>query len=178
MDGFISSLLQYSRTNSADLKLTHTNLKKIVNKKLDMIEEFIKDNNAIITIKNQLPSLVCDANYIGEVFQNLIVNGIKYNKNTQKLITIDYQELPDYYQFTISDNGIGIDPKNTDNVYKIFKRLHARDEFGGGTGAGMTIARKIIERHGGKIWFESKLNQGTAFYFTINKHINPRPIGT
>ena len=122
-----------------------------------------------MNIKRTLPSLVCDKARAGEIFYNLIINAIKYNNSENKIVTIDFQDKEDCYVFSVADNGIGIAEEHFDNIFKIFKRLHARDEYGGGTGIGLTLIKKIIERHQGKIWLRSEIDKGTIFYFSIFK---------
>jgi light-regulated signal transduction histidine kinase (bacteriophytochrome) len=111
---------------------------------------------------------------VGEIFHNLIVNAVKYNDKEHKVVEIGYEdprsaEVPEPVVFYVKDNGIGIPEKHFDSIFRIFKRLHGREKFGGGTGAGLTIVKKIIERHNGRIWVESTPGEGTAFYFTLAK---------
>src|ERR1035438_631928 len=107
-----------------------------------------------------------NAIHIGEVFQNLISNAAKYNDKPSKWIEVgcDHNSAPVFY---VRDNGIGIAQQHHENVFRIFKRLNEPNKFGGGTGAGLTIVKKIIERHGGRIWLESSEGGGTTFYFTL-----------
>ena len=112
-----------------------------------------------------------------EIFTNLITNGIKYNDKSTKTIEIgvsgEKQERSGtgrdsrYVVVYIKDNGIGIAPNHQQNVFDVFRRLHSRDQYGGGTGVGLTITKKIIERHGGSIWLESQPGVGTTFFFTL-----------
>ena len=136
-----------------------------------MLETYLKENNATVTIETKLPKIICDQSRIGQVFQNLITNGIKYNDNTRKHIWINYKDTEDFHLFSVKDNGIGIAKEHYELIFKIFRRLHAKEEYGGGTGAGLTLTKKIIERHDGNIWIESKLGKGTTFYFSISKNI-------
>lgn len=128
-----------------------------------------------------------DRTRLSELFTNLITNGIKYNKSDSKTIEIGYissantsgistenslATLPiqlnsEQTLFYVRDNGIGIREKHLDNVFKIFKRLHPAGRYGGGTGAGLTIVKKIVERHGGQIWIDSTFGQGSTFYFSL-----------
>lgn len=124
-------------------------------------------------IAGDLPTVVCDHVRIGEVFRNLIQNAVKYNEAVKKQIEVGW--LPAEASelgipvFFVRDNGIGIREKYRDTIFKIFKRLLGRDKYGGGTGSGLTIVRKIIERHGGRIWVESEFGSGSTFYFTLIK---------
>jgi two-component system, chemotaxis family, sensor kinase Cph1 len=116
---------------------------------------------------------------LGEVYRNLITNAVKYNAKPSKWIEIGSR--PDtrspktdgvpYLRrstvFYVRDNGLGIPEKHFEVIFRIFKRLHEREAFGGGTGVGLTIVKKVIERHGGEIWLESEMGQGTTFYFTL-----------
>jgi signal transduction histidine kinase len=112
---------------------------------------------------------------LGEVFANLITNALKYNDKPQRWIEIGVVDTPRAVggdaareqTFYVRDNGIGIPDRHLATVFRIFKRLHARDEFGGGTGAGLTIVRKIVERHHGRVWIESTPGQGTTVFFTL-----------
>jgi hypothetical protein len=101
-----------------------------------------------------------------QVFTNLIANAVKYSDKADRQIEIGAlpTDPPTVY---VRDNGIGIDPRHADNIFRMFKRLHGRDRYGGGSGAGLTIVRKIVERHGGRIWVESTPGEGSTFYFTL-----------
>jgi two-component system, chemotaxis family, sensor kinase Cph1 len=121
-----------------------------------------------------LPTISCDRTQISELFTNLLTNAIKYNDKAEKWVEIGFTQSdssdpqdPSLYTFYVRDNGIGIPPQHLERVFQIFKRLHTQDQYGGGTGAGLTIVQKIVERHGGKIWVESTLDQGSTFYFTL-----------
>jgi light-regulated signal transduction histidine kinase (bacteriophytochrome) len=103
---------------------------------------------------------------VGELFRNLITNATKYNDKDNKWIEIGHSDGV----FHVRDNGIGIAPEHHEKVFTIFKRLHKRDDFGGGTGAGLTIVQRIVERHNGKVWLESEPGVGTTFFFTLQEH--------
>ena len=169
MEDLINNLLSFSKVGRTELAITDCDLNKILNEKIEFLADFIKCNCAEIIIAKDLPHVYCDKVRIGEVFQNLITNGIKYNNQEHKIITIDFENKLNEIVFTVSDNGIGIKKEHYDDIFKIFRRLHRREEFGGGSGAGMTIVKKIIERHGGRIWLHSSENKGTTFYFSIPK---------
>ncbi|WP_414753771.1 ATP-binding protein [Anabaena sp. CCY 9910] len=168
MEDLIDSLLHFSRLGRVDLSMQDTDLNEIVHRILDMLSGRIEETGVEIRIVQLLPVVYCDRIQIGEVFSNLIANSIKYNDKANKWIEIGYidnQPLPP--TFYVRDNGIGIREKHFEAIFRIFKRLHSPNKYGGGTGAGLTIAKKIVERHGGKIWVESTYGEGSTFYFTL-----------
>lgn len=125
-----------------------------------------------------LPTLECDRTQVTELFTNLISNAIKYNDNPEKWVEIGFIEskignknakIPysPYPTFYVRDNGIGIPEQHQGKIFQIFRRLHAQDDYGGGSGAGLTIAKKIVEHHGGEIWVSSQPAEGSTFYFTL-----------
>jgi light-regulated signal transduction histidine kinase (bacteriophytochrome) len=115
-----------------------------------------------------LPQIWADEGQLIRVFQNFIANAIKFTKNVVPNIHIGVKEQFDSWLFSVMDNGIGIDKQFEEKIFTIFQRLHTRDEYPG-TGIGLAICKRIIERHGGKIWFEPAPEQGTIFYFSISK---------
>ena len=183
MEDLINSLLYYSRLGRAQLQMRPVNLNNLVAGVLDVIKASARDKQTEFKIPRSLPTIDCDRTQVNELFTNLISNGIKYNKQTQKIIEIGYLEAdssvsiakmseysddtPDKIIFYVRDNGIGIQKRHFETIFRIFKRLHGQKKYGGGTGAGLTIAKKIVERHGGEIWVESKFKEGTTFYFTL-----------
>lgn len=168
MSDLIEGLLQYSRVGSLGLAIKKLDLNDVLNEVLDTLQPIIHAEKAEVHIEKPLPTMRCDRIRIGEIFQNLIANGIKYNDKQNKRIDIGFKE-PDSgpHVFFVRDNGIGIDDKHWEQVFQIFKRLHLQDQYGGGTGAGLSIVKKIILRHGGDIWIESTLGEGTTFFFTL-----------
>lgn len=177
MTELIESLFRFSRAGRADLALKLTDLNHVISEKVDMISVFLKEKNAEVVVPAPLPTLICDPTLISEVFQNLITNGVKYNDREKKVITIRWTDSEGFYTFSVQDNGIGIPKEYHEQIFKIFKRLHRREEYGGGTGAGMTIIQKIVERHGGKVWIDSEVGVGTTIYFTISKTLQPLQVG-
>ncbi len=166
MESLIESLLHYSRIGRTQLSLTEVKLNKMLQDTLEMIQPRLLESKAEIRVAENLPTIRGDEVLLREVFTNLLTNAIKYNDKEKPLIEIGIKkaETPVFF---VRDNGIGIPEKHHEQIFRIFKRLHGRDSFGGGVGAGLTIAEKIIERHGGKIWLESVPQEGTTFYFTI-----------
>lgn len=171
MEDLIDSLLHFSRTGRADLEVNDVDLNEVVGEVVENIGINLKENRVEVRIPRPLPTARCDRVRVRELYHNLIVNAMKYNDKPEKWIEIGYQENgadspPALY---VRDNGIGIQEKHYDSIFRIFKRLHARDKFGGGTGAGLTIVKKIVERHDGKIWVDSAYGQGTTIFFTLEK---------
>lgn len=180
MENLINALLHFSRLSRAELNRTNLDLKKIITNAIDLI----KITNSEFKIELQIPENIQiqgDRVLTEEIFVNLISNAIKYNEKPEKRLEIGLvMEKPDwtlvdhpcFHQnipvFYVKDNGIGIKEKHLDTIFRIFKRLHAQNKYGGGTGAGLTIVKKIVERHGGQIWAESNYQEGTTFYFTLS----------
>ena len=125
--------------------------------------------NAIISIDRELPIVnSVHSSLMYHIFQNLIRNGLKFNKSEYPEVNISWDETEDSYKFSVSDNGIGISQKFAKQVFQMFKRLHAEDVYDG-TGIGLAIAKKIVENYNGEIWYESDGEHGTTFCFTIRK---------
>ena len=183
MDRLIDSLLHYSRLGRAELQLRSVNLNELVARVLEVTKASARDEQVKVFIPRSLPTVKCDRTQVNELFTNLISNGIKYNQAQQKIIEIGYlnpedpivlekmrsypDNTPTKTIFYVKDNGIGIRTKHLPLVFRIFKRLHTQKQYGGGTGAGLTIAKKIVERHRGEIWVRSVFEEGTIFYFTL-----------
>ncbi|MDP2980745.1 MAG: ATP-binding protein, partial [Candidatus Omnitrophota bacterium] len=129
----------------------------------------LEEKKAELILKSDFPKVACDRIRISEVFSNLVSNAIKYTKkDTRPVIEIGWSDKKDSYEFYVKDNGIGIEKQYYDRVFQIFQRLHAKGEYEG-TGAGLTIVKKIVENHGGKIRVESEIDAGSTFYFTLPK---------
>jgi signal transduction histidine kinase len=173
METLIDSLLQFSRLGRVDLAMDRVDLNQIVAEVLDSLAITLQEEKVEVRVPRPLPKVHADRVRVGEIFANLVVNAVKYNDKPQKSIEIGTQNgsAPggDPPVFYVRDNGIGIPEKHYDAVFRIFKRLHGRDKFGGGTGAGLTIVKKIVERHHGRIWLESSPGEGTTFYFTLQE---------
>jgi PAS domain S-box-containing protein len=167
MQNLIDDLLDFSRVTTHANELKLTDLESVYSEILSNLEVLIKENNAIIK-HNHLPTVMADKTQISQVFQNLINNAIKFRSDDQPKINISVKEEHDHWLFAVQDNGIGIDPKHSDRIFEIFKRLNKKRDYPG-TGIGLAICKKIIERHGGRIWVESEMGKGTIFYFTLPK---------
>jgi two-component system, chemotaxis family, sensor kinase Cph1 len=180
MEDLINSLLYYSRLGRSELSRQPTNLNNVVQQVVESLRIGHPQNPVEFRIPTPLPMIYCDRTQINEVFTNLLSNAIKYNDNAEKWVEIGFiepevqsSEVPLFYTFYVRDNGIGISGHHLERIFQIFKRLHAKDKYGGGTGAGLTIVQKIIERHDGKIWVESTLGEGSTFYFTLAAGVQP-----
>ncbi len=199
METLIDSLLHFSRVGRVDLAIDRVDLNPIVAAVLDSLSINLEDRGVEVRIPRPLPTIRCDQARVGEIFRNLISNAIKYNdKEAGRWVEIGCRDGSDGSDgsdssdssaaaaghgpraaagrppvFYVRDNGIGIPAKHYDAIFRIFKRLHGRDHYGGGTGAGLTIVKKIVERHSGRIWVESEPAQGTTFYFTLEKEQTP-----
>lgn len=166
MQELIKNLLDYSRVGTKKRDFQPIDCQVILTKTLANLNQTIEENNAII-VSDTLPVVMGDRIQLTQLFQNLIENGIKYHRpNVQPKITITAKRTLQDWIFAIHDNGIGIDSQNFDRIFQIFLRLHSPQQYPG-TGIGLAICKKIVERHGGKVWLESELGMGTTFYFTI-----------
>jgi PAS domain S-box-containing protein len=173
MDDLIDKLLYFSRLDRIEMAFTDLDLNLVISEITDLIEPMLKEKNGYIIMDTHLPTIKCDQARAGEVFRNLITNAIKYNDATERTVHVgvinNYPGFEGETVFYVRDNGIGIPEKHYESVFKMFKRLHGRDAYGGGTGSGLAITKKIISQHKGKIWVESKTGEGTCFYFTLEK---------
>jgi PAS domain S-box-containing protein len=166
----LEELLYYSQVGRVGLSIQLKNISEIVSQVIDLHQEKIMAENVDIRFDENMPTLAIDHIRLGEVFGNLILNAIKYNKSNKKRITIGVTSHPKAANqpvFFVKDNGIGIKKKFYDDIFTIFYRLHAPQDYDHGSGAGLTIVKKIIECHGGKIWVESVVGKGSTFYFTL-----------
>lgn len=179
MEGLIDTLLHYSRVGRVDLAIEPVDLGEVVEDAIDSLGPLLAEASAVVTVAGPLPTVRCDRARIDEVFRNLIANAVKYNDRAEKHVEVGAlpagtaaagvspapAEGPVFY---VRDDGIGIPSKHQQVVFEIFKRLHGRDSYGGGTGAGLTIVKKVVERHGGRVWLESEPGRGSTFYFTLH----------
>jgi PAS domain S-box-containing protein len=171
MKDLIDDLLTFSRLNKETMTFDVVLMDIALDDVLLNLKAYIKENNAEI-IYDKLPTIECDRVQIQQLLQNLLTNAIKFHGDKPPLIRISAQELENEWIFSITDNGIGIDLRHQEQIFSIFKRLHTRKEYEG-TGIGLSICKRIVERHGGQIWVESEPEEGSTFYFTIPmKQIN------
>ena len=165
MQGLIQDLLSYSRVGSKAKEVVPVDCGVVLNKTLKVLEVAAQEAAATIT-HDPLPTVLGDESQLGQLFQNLIGNGLKYRNSKPPVIHVGVEPDGCCWRFSVRDNGIGIDPKDAERVFVIFQRLHSREEYSG-TGLGLAICKKIVERHGGKIWLESQPGHGSTFYFTL-----------
>ena len=165
MQVLINDLLEFSRVTTKANEFEPTNCKSIMDQVLSDLEIFIRENRASISY-GPLPVVMADPVQFAQVFQNLISNAIKFRSEEAPQIKISAEKRADHWLFSVKDNGIGIDPKYSDRIFEVFKRLHKREEYPG-TGIGLSICKKIIERHEGQIWVESEAGKGSTFCFTL-----------
>jgi signal transduction histidine kinase len=173
MHVLINDLLSYSRAGTNRNRLTQTNCEETLARTLASLQAAIEESGAAIT-HDDLPTVMADRTQMDQLFQNLIGNAIKYRGADPPQIHVGCQRDGGWWVFSVRDNGIGIDPRYSERIFIIFQRLHTRDEYSG-TGIGLAICKKIVERHGGKIWIESELGQGTTCYFKLP--LEPREPG-
>jgi len=171
MESLLESLLHYSYLGRAELALAKIDIHEIVEETVELLAVRLQESKVDVRIPARLPSVQADRVHVGEIFNNLIVNAIKYNDKAEKWVEIGCEASGEgrapQLVFYVRDNGIGIAPQHHEAIFRIFRRLHGREEYGGGTGAGLTIVRKIVERHGGRIWLISQPGAGSTFYFTL-----------
>ncbi len=168
MSGMISSLLEYSRVGKQKANFSEVSLDSLISKVTKNLEIRINDSNATIKFE-ELPTIVCDPGLMERLLQNIIGNAIKFvPKDKKPIVTLKVIEKEDQHILSISDNGIGIPKKEIENVFQIFKRLQATTDYEG-TGIGLSICKKIVEVHNGKIWIESVEGESTIFFISLPK---------
>src|SRR5262249_46935488 len=154
-------LLHYSHVGRAELALEATDLQEVVADTLEVLGVRLREGNVEVRVPAALPTVWADRVRVGEIFYNLVANAVKYNAKAEKWVEIGCASWPEEdgavrQVFYVKDNGIGVPEEHREAVFRIFRRLHGREEYGGGTGAGLTIVRTIVERHGGSIWIDSQ----------------------
>lgn len=166
----ISDLLEYSRIDSTKVKFSTVSLKKVCNDAIQSLNDAIQESNAQIIVEN-LPDVLGERMLLTRLFQNLISNALKFKSKDTPIINIQCIQINNITTIRISDNGIGIDPKYTKQIFGFMKRLHSYDSIPG-TGIGLAACKSIVEIHGGTIDVESELGKGSTFFFTLNPKID------
>jgi len=180
MDSLLDSLLHFSRVGRTTLEMDIVDLNEVVDEAIEMIGGRRSECMLDIEIPRSLPAWRCDRVRVREIFSNLLSNAMKYTQRESPHIAVGYlnkdestARLSDnaaalgHTVFFVRDNGIGVEKKYFEQVFRMFKRLHGREEFGGGVGAGLTIVQKLVQRHGGQVWIDSAVGVGTTFFFTL-----------
>jgi light-regulated signal transduction histidine kinase (bacteriophytochrome) len=163
MNTLIDNLLTYSRTG-APTRRTTVNLNAVLQWALLNLERSIRESGAQIS-SGDLPTVIADESQMVQLFQNLLSNSLKYRSSDVPKIDVSSEEQAGAYVISVRDNGVGIEPRYQSQIFAAFKRLHGREVPG--TGLGLTMCRKIVEGHGGRIWVESEGKQGSVFKFTL-----------
>jgi len=165
MQSLITDLLELSRVTTQGKPFKEIDCRELMNHVLMNLKIAIEESQTKVTY-NCTPNLVGDQGQIERLFQNLISNAVKFCGKRSPVIHVEIKKNENEFQISIQDNGIGIKPKDCDRIFGIFQRLHTREEYAG-TGIGLAVCKKIVERHHGTIWVESELNKGTTFHFTL-----------
>jgi light-regulated signal transduction histidine kinase (bacteriophytochrome) len=165
MERLIHDLLAFSRVGTRGGDFVATDLEGVLQRTLANLHASIESAQATVT-HDTLPTVTVDGTQIMQVFQNLIGNALKFRGEAPPRIHVGAQRQEGRWVFSVRDNGIGIEPQYFEKIFQLFQRLHTRKQYAG-TGIGLAICKRIIERHGGTIWVESQPGQGTTFSFTI-----------
>ncbi|QLG60957.1 PAS domain-containing sensor histidine kinase [Halorarum salinum] len=165
MREMIDDLLSYSRVDTKAEPFEPTDSGAVFDRVLGGLRLKIEEEDAEV-VRGDLPTVTADDKQLEQVFQNLVSNALKYRGEEPPRIEVDAERRDGAWRFRVSDNGIGIDPVQADRIFDVFDRLHTREEYPG-TGIGLALCERIVERHGGRIWVESTVGEGSCFYFTI-----------
>ena len=181
MDRLLDALMAHARAGRGALDFEMTDLNEVVSHAQEMLIARLAPHSGHVFVPRPLPTARCDASSVCEIFINLLSNALKYTDQSSARVEIGYVardelanratfpvEARDQIAYFVRDDGIGINADHFEQVFKMFKRLHGRDEYGGGTGAGLSIVKKMVERHRGLVWIESAPKVGTTFYFTLS----------
>jgi len=165
MQTLISDLLSYSRVGTQGKAFELVHCDAVLDRVLKSLQLAIEDTGAVIT-REPLPAVAGDSIQLTQLFQNLLTNAIKFHGKKPPLVQISTENNGSMWKIAVRDNGIGISPEHADRIFVIFQRLHTKTEYPG-TGIGLAICKKIVERHGGRIWVEASPGGGSTFFFTI-----------
>jgi PAS domain S-box-containing protein len=165
MEVLITDLLTYSRMGPRQKKNEEIDCEKLFSRSVMDLKAVIDESGAEVT-HDPLPTLMGDSTQVGQVFLNVMGNAIKYRGTDKPKVHVSAMRSGNEWRFSVSDNGIGMDPQYQERIFVLFQRLHTRTEYPG-TGIGLAICKKVIDGHGGRIWVESETGKGSTFYFTI-----------
>jgi len=167
MKQLIEDLLAYSRVGTKGADFQPVSADAALRRALFNLRAAIEEAGAVVT-NDPMPTLPADEVQLGQLLQNLIGNALKFRSSSVPRIHIGVKDLGHEWQFEVRDNGIGIEPQYYERIFMVFQRLHDKGEYPG-TGIGLAICKKVVERHGGRIWVESRPGHGSSFYFTLPK---------
>jgi len=170
MQELISNLLEFAKVEQIQASFEIVNLNSLIKKITTDLQFDIQKQNAKVEYSN-LPSIYLNLTLIKQLFQNLITNAIKFRQLDDPIINIEFEEKKTEWQFSVKDNGIGFDMKDEKNIFEIFQRAVGLESYEG-TGIGLAICKRVVEKHNGEIWVESEPLKGTTFYFTISKFLS------
>ena len=165
MQKLIDDLLVYSRVGAKAKEFVETDCEIIFEQAVMNLQIAIQESGGEVS-HDALPKVMADDVQLSQLFQNLIGNAIKFHGEAPPRVHVSAEQKENEWVFSVQNNGIGIAPEFSERIFQIFQRLHTRDEYSG-TGIGLAVCKKIVERHGGHIWVESPLEQGAIFYFTL-----------
>jgi signal transduction histidine kinase/CHASE3 domain sensor protein len=165
MQALINDLLALSRVNSRGGEFTSTDCESVIGRVLHDLDASIRASNALVECEG-LPTVQADERQLAQLFQNLLGNALKFRAAEAPRVRLQAEQQQGLWLFSVRDNGIGIDPQHADKIFILFQRLHSRQQYDG-TGIGLAICKKIVERHGGQIWVESEPGKGSTFKFTL-----------
>ena len=165
MHTLLQDLLKFSRVGTRGKEFVPTNAESVFDQVVASLRMAIKENGAVIS-HDPLPVVIADDVQLSQLFQNLIANAVKFHGEEPPQVHVSAQQQDNEWIFSIQDNGIGIDPRFADRIFEIFHQLHGRADYSG-SGMGLAICKKVVERHGGRIWMESEPGEGSTFYFTL-----------
>ncbi len=165
MQWLINDLLAYSRVTVQDKVFEEVDCNSVLEEVLSDLRVAVEESRAVVT-RDPLPTVMADRVQLGQLFQNLIGNAIKFHGKEPPQVHVSAERRPTEWLFLVRDNGVGLDPEYAERIFVIFQRLHNREEYPG-TGIGLAICKKIVERHGGRIWVVSQTGQGATFHFTL-----------
>ncbi|MFC1585923.1 ATP-binding protein [Fibrobacterota bacterium] len=165
MKGLINDLLTYSRVGTSPEEMREVDCTDVLKGTLRVLSASIEESRAVVT-HDALPKVMAVETQLGQLLQNLIGNAIKYRGEAAPAIHVGAEKKDDFWEFSISDNSIGMEERYLERIFVIFQRLHTKEEYAG-TGIGLAICKKIVEKHNGRIWVTSKPGQGSRFYFTL-----------
>lgn len=163
MHELLEAMLFYSLMGRREMELRSEDLGELAAAAVEQLQARLREAGAVVEIAGPLPRIACDRTLVIQVLANLMSNGVKYNTSMPRRVWV----VAEGRKVGVRDNGIGLRPDQRERIFQMFKRLHERDAFGGGTGAGLAIVKKIVERHGGRVWVESEPGKGSTFWFTL-----------